>query len=236
MISAIVISFSDHNYIKDCIASLAFVDEVIIVGNIDPIILLELKHHQPIQFVNSEAVDLDQLYKQASLKTTHDWILGLEANHCISKQLSQEIMEARLKTNSKEGFKVKIEYSFMGKLMKFSGYKTSYTTLLFHKKLHNSNAVTRKLKHPIKELYKGFDSHNERLNKKAKLSAKLLYAKNIRPNFIHFLCKPVWEFKTNYIFKLCVLDGKEGFIFAYLKAFNTFKTYLFLWLLYRNLE
>ena len=63
MISAIVISFSDHNYIKDCIDSLAFVDEVIIVGNIDPIILLELKHNQPIQFVNSEAHSETHLFR-----------------------------------------------------------------------------------------------------------------------------------------------------------------------------
>ena len=236
MISAIVISFFDHDAIKDCLASLTFVDEVIIVGKMDAEVVSELKHAKPIQFLESEAVDIDTLIQETRLKTTHDWTIVVEANKSVSKELSQEVNAIILSENHNTIFKVKTNFNFMGKLIKFSGYKTSYTPLFFYKNSLLTNASTQILKHPIDELYLGFDIYNERLTHRSKQEAQLLYTKNIRPNFIHFLCKPIWKTMTNYIFKLGFLDGKEGFVLAYLKGFKVFKTYLFLWLLHRNIE
>ena len=236
MISAIVISFFDHDAIKDCLASLTFVDEVIIIGKMNTKVVSELKHAKPIQFLESEAVDIDILVQEARLKATHDWIIALEANRSVSKELSQEVNAIILNENYNTIFKVKTRFNFMGKLIKFSGYRTSYTPLFFYKKLLQNNAPNKTLKHPIDELYLGFDLYNERLTHTSKQEAQRLYTKNIRPNFIHFLCKPIWKIKTDYILKLGFLDGKEGFVLAYLKGFKVFKTYLFLWLLHRNIE
>ena len=38
------------------------------------------------------------------------------------------------------------------------------------------------------------------------------------------------------IFGLGILDGKEGFILAYVSAFSVFKRYVNLWLLYRKID
>ena len=236
MISAIVISFFDHNYIKKSIASIAFVDEIIIVGKIEPSVLSEIKHKHTIKFIESEFIDFELLLKTASSKASHDWILGLEANQCVSNQLSEEITELTLNTDSSGNYKAKTRFNFMGKLLMFSGYRTRYTPLLFHKKSFNTKTATKKLKHSIEEIYLDFDRYNERLTKKAKLRAQYLYDKKIRPNFFHFSLKPLWELKKIFIFKFGFLDGKEGFVFAYLKAFEEFKTYLFIWLMYRNIE
>ena len=43
--------------------------------------------------------------------------------------------------------------------------------------LLKNNTTTKTLKHPINELYLDFDRYNERLTKKAKQSAQLLYQK-----------------------------------------------------------
>jgi glycosyltransferase involved in cell wall biosynthesis len=96
--------------------------------------------------------------------------------------------------------------------------------------------VSQDVVNSFKEKYLDFDSYNERLTKKAKQRASELFARKKRPNFFHLLWKPLWELKVNFVFKIGFLDGKEGFVFAYLKAFEEFKTYLFLWLMYRNIE
>ena len=93
MISAIVISFYDHNYIKECISSLAFVDDIIIVGKIDSVVLSEIEHKNPVQFIESETLDFDFLFEKTYSKASHDWIVVLEANHCIPVQLAEEITE-----------------------------------------------------------------------------------------------------------------------------------------------
>ena len=54
MISALIISFYDHNYIEECIASLSFVDEIIVIGKIDPVVLSGIEHQNLVQFIESE--------------------------------------------------------------------------------------------------------------------------------------------------------------------------------------
>ena len=43
---------------------------------------------------------------------------------------------------------------------------------------------------------------------------------------IDFIWKPYWTLKR-MCFNLCILDGKQGFILAYLRAFMQPKTYIF---------
>jgi hypothetical protein len=236
MISAFVISFYDHTYIKECIASLGFADEIIIIGKIDSVLLSEIEHKNPVQFIETENPSFDFLLEKAQSKSSHNWILGLEANQYVSKQLTEELTEIATNVDATGNYKVKTRFKFMGSVLRFSGYRASYTSLLVHKNSIKNNTTTKTLKHPINELYLDFDRYNERLTKKAKQSAQLLYQKKKQPNFFHFLWIPLWKLKTTFIFKLGFLDGKKGFIFAYLNAFKEFKTYLFLWLMYRNIE
>ena len=71
MISAIVISFDDHKYLKDCIASVSFVDELIIIGEMEQIVRSELQHSSPIQFIESESVDVYQMTQDARKKASN---------------------------------------------------------------------------------------------------------------------------------------------------------------------
>jgi hypothetical protein len=234
MITAIVFSFNDHKYIKECIASLSFVNEVIIVGKIKPSVLSELKLLFPVQFVESNSIDFKQLTEKARKNATYKWMLTLEANHRISKQLSQELVEITSDAQATGAYSTKTRFNFMGNWISFSGYKTNLKPLLFHanKKLTKSKTLI----HAVEEIYLDFDSYNKRLTEKAKHKAAVLFSQQKKPNFLHFIWKPLWKMKINFIFKLGFLDGKKGFILAYLKAFEEFKTYLFLWLMYRNLE
>ena len=236
MISAIVISFYDHNYIKECISSLAFVDDIIIVGKIDSVVLSEIEHKNPVQFIESETLDFDFLFEKTYSKASHDWIVVLEANHCIPNQSAEEINEIVLNTDSTGNYKAKKRFKFMGEFLKFCGYRSTYISLLVHKNSIKNKTKSKKLKHPIEELYLDFDRYNERQTIKAKQEAQKLYIKNKHPNLFHFLVKPLWKLKKIFLLKLGFLDGKEGFVFAYLNAFKEFKTYLFLWLMYRNIE
>lgn len=236
MISALVISFCDHIYIKECIASLDFVDEIIIIGKNDAEVLSEIEHNNTLQFIESEPLDFYSLLNKAASRASHNWILGLEANHYVSKPLAKELIKISMNVNSPGTYKAKTRFKFMGNVLKFSGYRTSHTPLLVHKDSIKKNTNTKKLKHPLDELYLDFDRYNKRLTKKAKQSARLLYIKKKQPTVFHFLWIPLWKLKTTFIFKLGFLDGKEGFVFAYLNAFKDFKTYLFLWLMYRNIE
>ena len=54
----------------------------------------------------------------------------------------------------------------------------------------------------------------------AKLKALELFNKGKKVNAYHLYIRPVIKFITNYIFRLGILDGKEGFQICYLSAYG----------------
>ena len=189
MVSAIVFSFYDHNYIKDCISSLMFVNEVIIIGKIEQSVLSEIQHPFPVKYIESECTGFNQLTKEAIKKVSYKWIITIEANHCISKQLSQEIIEIVSNEKSSGTYKAKTRYKFMGNSMKYSGYRTSTSPLLSQLKSNDKITSTKILKNFIDEIYLDFDIYNDRLTEKAKQRATELFINKKRPFFLYFFSR-----------------------------------------------
>lgn len=136
----------------------------------------------------------------------------------------------------------------MGKKIKYSGFQTDWVIRLFKKDCgkYNGNLVhetldvngtTAKLKTRVPHhTYKNFDDYTSKLHRYSKLQAQMLYEKGKRPNLIHFFFRPFYRFWHQYLLRLGILDGKEGFILAYINAFSVFKRYVNLWLLYRKIN
>lgn len=70
----------------------------------------------------------------------------------------------------------------------------------------------------------------------AKLKAKELYMKEVKPNIFHFYIKPAYKFLYTYIVRLGILDGKRGAIICYLNAYSVYKRYPYLKQLYKKNE
>ena len=68
----------------------------------------------------------------------------------------------------------------------------------------------------------------------AKLKAKELYMKEVKPNFFHFYVKPTYKFLYKYIVRLGILDGKRGLIICYLNALSVYSRYPYLKELYKS--
>lgn len=234
MISAVVISFNDEAYLEACLKHLTFVHQIIVIGSLDFEVEQKLKKQFDFHFIKNEKDDLSLLFEIATPHCQHDWILGIEANMVISTDLKNEILSKIDPQKKPKIYKAKIQFDFMGKPLKFSGYRRKWTAILWPK--NSRNISLAQLNSKLKTSYLGFDIFSERTTQIAKRKALKLYTKNIKPNMIDFIWKPFWILKKECIFKLCLLDGKQGFVLAYFRAFTQLKTYLFLWLKYRNLE
>jgi hypothetical protein len=234
MISAVVISFNDDAYLKACLKHLSFTSQIIVIGTLDLDVKLRLKNEFDFHFIENEKEDTTSLFNAAKQQCKYDWILGIEATEIIPTELKKEILNVVKNIKAPKTFKAKTQFDFMGKNLKFSGFRTKWKPILWSKK---SNIIgTSQLDSKLRILYLDFDTFSQRTTQIAKRKAMQLYSKNIKPNVIDFIWKPFWTLKKECVFNLCILDGKRGFILAYLRAFMQLKTYLFLWLNYRNLE
>lgn len=248
MISALAITYNEEEHIERFIKSLSFADEIIIVdsNSTDKTITLAEQLNAKVYIR-----DFDNFSAQKNFaleKASHDWIVFFDLDELISDELATEIHFKISTETDVSAYKVKRNFYFMGKHIKFSGFQNDAVVRVFKKSgctygnnlVHETlevNGTTETLKNKSDHYtYKNFDDYNEKLTRYSKLQAESLYLKNKRPKFYHFLFRPLWRLFHQYIIKLGFLDGKEGFILAYLSAFAVFKRYLFLWTKYRNID
>ena len=247
-ISALAITLNEANNIESYVKSFWFADEIIIVDSFstDETVSLASKHDKVT--VYKRKFDNFSAQKNFAIsKAKNDWVTFFDLDEEVTEPLAKEILNVA-KNPKAIAYFVKRDYNFMGREIKFSGFQTDYVIRFFNKKncRYNSNLVhetidadgiTAKFKNTSPHYtYKSFDHYTGKLHQYSELQAQMLYEKGMKPNLYHFLFRPWYRFWHQYLIRLGILDGKEGFILAYVSAFSVFKRYINLWLLYRKID
>lgn len=247
-ISALAITLNEADNIEAYIESLWFADEIIIVDSFSTDGTVELAKKNPRVIVYQRPFNNFSEQKNFAIsKAKNDWVTFFDPDEQVTKDLSAEIVRT-LKNPKAIGYFVKRDYYFMGKLLKYSGIQNDYIIRIFNRNFcrYNSNLVhelliangkTQRLKsHLPHHTYKSFDDYTAKMHHYSQLQSVMLYEKGKKPTPYHFFFRPFYRFGYQFFFRLGFLDGKEGFIHAYLNAFSVFKRYVNLWLLYRKID
>ncbi|MBT8256204.1 MAG: glycosyltransferase family 2 protein, partial [Bacteroidia bacterium] len=245
---ALAITLNEAEHLEQFIKSLWFVDEIIIVDSFseDDTVAIASKFDK-VTVVQREFDNFSDQKNFAISQASSEWLVFFDPDEEISREMGEEIL-ATLQDPKAMAYAVKRELYFMGKRIKYSGFQTDWVIRLFHKEYgrYNGNLVhetlmvsgtTAKLKTRLPHhTYKSFDNYTAKLHRYSALQARMMYEKRKRPNLFHFLFRPLYRFWHQYLLRLGILDGKEGFILAYINAFSVFKRYVNLWLLYRKIQ
>lgn len=247
-ISAVIITLNEQKALPAFLESLWFAHEIIVLDSYSTDNTVAVaKENKKVKVFERTFDDFASQKNAAISKASHDWIVFFDPDEKITKQLSQEIINT-LKDPKAIAYYVKREFYFMGKKIKFSGLQNDHVIRLFNKNYcsYNQNLVhevmqanggTATLKNKLPHYsYSSFDNYTAKMHHYSALKAKMLYNKAVQPKLYHFFFRPWWRFVNQYFFKLGILDGKRGFILAYVSAFSVFKRYVNLWLLYRNIK
>ena len=228
--------------------SLWFADEIIIVDShsTDETRTIAAKHEKVK--VYKRAFDNFSAQKNFALsKAANDWVVFFDLDEEVTKELSEEIVKEFQNTKA-VAYEVNRDFHFMGKRIKYSGLQNDRVVRFFNKKYcsYNANLVhetlevkgeTSVLQHHLPHhTYKTFDAYTAKMHRYSALQAQMLYEKKKKPTLFHFLFRPFYRFWHQFVIRLGFLDGKEGFILAYVSAFSVFKRYVNLWLLYRKID
>jgi glycosyltransferase involved in cell wall biosynthesis len=247
-ISALAITLNEAHNIEGYLNSLWFADEIVIVDSFssDETVALASKNKK-VRVYQRTFENFSAQKNFALSKARHPWVTFFDLDEEVTPALAEEIVA--ISKNAKAiAFFVKREFHFMGKRIKYSGLQHDYVVRFFNKEhcRYNANLVhetldtdgpTETLKNTLPHYtYKSFDDYTAKAHRYSELQAEMLYKKGVRPTYYHFLFRPFYRFWNQFIFRLGILDGKEGFILAYVSAFSVFKRYVNLWLRYRKLD
>ncbi len=247
MISAVVLTKNEEKSILDCLESLSWCDEIIIVDDNSEDRTVEISKKMGASvFVN----DLDENFSaQRNFgleKASGKWVLFVDADERIPKELRIEI-QTKIKNRDVDAYLIKRTDFIWGKKLKYGETGNIYLMRLARKnsgkwegRVHEEWKIKRKVStlknhldhypHPtISEFL--FD-----INFYTDLRVKDLFEKGVRSEFISILFYPGAKFLSNYFLKLGFLDGVRGLTFAIMMSFHSFLVRGKLWLLWAKQE
>lgn len=241
-LSVIVITKNEEHNIVDCLGSVRWANEIVVVDSQseDETAKLALQYSQKVYvkpwtgFAASKNFALQQC--------TGDWILWLDADERVTNALSEEI-QALLKQDIRgiDGYEISRKAFFLGKWIKHCGWYPGYVIRLFRresgqwsdKKVHEHldlKGATGRLNADLlhytdPDLWHYFD----KFNRYTTLAAEELAAKGERFRLSQLVVRPVWLFIRMYFVRFGFLDGMRGLILCVLSSCYVFTKYAKLW-------
>ena len=246
-LSVIVITRNEAANIADCLDSLRFCDERIVVdcGSTDDTVAIAQAKGARTVFHEWSGFGAQKNF--ALSLVTGDWVLSLDADERVTPELAQAI-DAALNEGSVDGCEFPRLSSFCGRPMRHSGWYPDYVLRLFrrgkgrftdvivHERLVCSGVV-RKLSpplihHPVRRL----EDALSRVDRYSTDSATALVAAGRRVSFMTGIGHGLASFLRAYILRAGFLDGAEGFLLAVANAEGSYYRYMKVWLATRRRE
>jgi glycosyltransferase involved in cell wall biosynthesis len=243
-LSAIVINRDEAANIGDCLDTLSFCDECIVVdcGSGDGTVDIargkgaRVEHHDWNGFGAQKNFALSL--------ATGEWVLSIDADERVTPELAEAIAAAMGDTGT-SGFELPRVSSFCGRPMRHSGWFPDYVLRLFrrgkgrfddalvHERVICDGTVKRLGKplihHPVLKL----EDALSRMDRYSTAGAQTLAASGRKVSFLTGIAHGFFAFLKSYVFRLGFLDGAEGFLLAVANAEGSYYRYMKAWVAQR---
>lgn len=248
-LSVVVITYNEIEYISDCINSILFADEIIVVDSYSKDGTWEfLQSHPKIKAIQHPFENFTKQKSFALEQASNDWIYFFDADERVTPSLQKEIINTINSNNTADAYWNYRSFMFKNKRLYFSGWQTDKIQRLFKKSkcsFINDRIVHEVLKvdgteGKLKEKlihysYKNYDDYKGKMIKYGQLKAQEELKKGKKWTVFHQYLRPTWKFINHYLIRLGILDGNKGIIICYLNALGVFERYKEIKRLGRNL-
>ncbi len=237
MLSVVIITLNEEAKIKDCLESVAWADEIVLVDSFSKDNTVEIARNYTDKIYQREFAGFGDQKNFALSKASGDWILAIDADERVTSELQEEIK--RTLTNSRAcGYYMPRKSYFSGKWIKHCGWWPDYLLRLFRRDcgrfsdrlVHEAVQVdgpTVKLKNPVE--HHPFFSVSDLIKKAdtySTLGAKVMLAEGKSSSSCHALTHSAFGFFKTYLLKLGILDGWRGLAIAFSNAAGVFYRYM----------
>ena len=241
-ISAVVITKNEEENIKDCLVSLSFCDEVIIIddNSIDKTTSIAKKLGVKVfkKKLNDNFADQRNF---ALSKAKNEWVLFVDADERVSKILAGEIKVA-VKNGKVNGYYIRRKDFLWGKEIGYGEIGSTRFLRLARKNkgkwergVHEKWIIEGKtfiLKHHILHFpHRTIGEFIKHIDHFSTLHAEENIKEGKNTSLFKILFMPFAHFIRNYILRLGFLDGMRGFIIAFLMSFHSFLSWAKMYLL-----
>lgn len=244
-ISTVVLTRNEEKNIKECLEGLKWCDEVIVIddNSTDKTVSIAKKEGAKV-FARALEGDFSSQRNFGLEKASFDWILFVDADERIGRELAEEIKTRLNKGNLPSGFYLKRRDFFAGKWLKY-GETVSVKLLRLGRRgsgvwkrevdeIWDIGGEKGETKTPLNHYsHPDLSGFLTSINERSTLNARVFYNEGKKLNLFEWL-KPGAKFFQNYILRLGFLDGTAGFVFAVLMSLHSFLVRGKLYLIWRR--
>lgn len=235
-LSVIIITKNEAANIRDCLASVAFADEIVLVdsGSTDATIAIarELGAHV---FEFKDWPGFGAQKNRALHFASHDWVFSIDADERVTPELQAELLAAM--QGEFDGYFVPRLSQFCGKFIHHCGWYPDYVLRLFkksharfsddvvheHVELQGRSAKLRK--DLLHYTYLSKADVARKTLQYAKAGAEKSFARGKRASALDAPVRGGWAFIRTYVLRAGFLDGTAGYQIARMNAQTTYLKY-----------
>lgn len=233
-LSVVIIALNEEKNIARAINSVReWVDEVFVYDSGSTDKTIEIAKSLGATVRSGDWLGFGKTKKIATELAKNDWILSVDSDEEVSRELQQEILSRFESLNPQLAYKVPRLSFYLKRWIKHGGWYPDLQIRLFNKIYSNWDEKDIHEKVQAK-LYENLSSHLNHYvfrdiehqvatnNKYSSLQAAEMLKKSKKFCWFHFLTKPFVKFIECYFLKLGFLDGWAGFVIAKSAAYSVF--------------
>lgn len=240
-LSVIIITLNEARHIADCLDSVGFADEVIVVdsGSTDGTRDIAQARGAKVT-LTADWPGFGRQKNRALDLATSDWVLSIDADERVTPELAAEIQDVLRAAGpgvAASAYRIARLSNFGGRWIRHSGWWPDHVLRLFkrgtarfkdvavHESVVTGQPVATLESHFLHYPYASLEQFIAKINHYSSEAAAMMHARGKRTSVLGAWGHAVWTFVRIYLLRKGFLDGKEGFILAVMGAAGSFFRY-----------
>ena len=241
-ISAVITTFNEERNIADCIESLLWCDEVVVVDSFSTDRTPEIaRAYEKVRLLQRPYMGSASQKNWSMDQTQYEWILIFDADERCTPELQTEITALLAAGPETEAYTIKRRVYFMDRVIRFSGWQHDrvvrllrrgagrYPNKRVHADMQTKGPAPVLASHMLHYMIDSFQQYLPRIVTYGYWGAAQGWKTGHKSGLTEVFGRPVWRFLRMYVLQFGFLDGMAGLVFCMLQAFGTYLKWAVLW-------
>ncbi|AXS78706.1 glycosyltransferase family 2 protein [Dechloromonas sp. HYN0024] len=232
-LSVVVITKNEAHCIGDCLRSVSFADEVIVLDSGSSDKTVEICRGLGARVEVTDWPGFGPQKNRALDFARGNWVLSLDADEAVTDALREEILQV-MEAGVSNVYMMPRLSSYLGRPMRHSGWWPDYVARLFrrgsarfspdlvHEKLVFSERPGHLRAHLEHEAFTSLEEVIDKMNRYSSAGAEMARQKGRGSSLGLAVLKGLVAFLRTYVIRAGFLDGREGFMLAVSNAEGTY--------------
>ena len=235
-LSAVIITKNAASQLGESIASLDFVDEILVVDSGSTDGTRELAMSKGARVIERAWLGFGPQKQFAVSQARNDWVVCIDADERVSPELRESILR-ELANPRANVYEFPRRNKFMGRYLRHGEGYPDWSRRLFHRDhamwsddaVHEQVLTSERMERLSGDLLhdsaESLERYLEKQDRYTTLQAERMVAAGERPSVARMLASPLVRFVKFYVFRLGFLDGVPGLVHIAIGCRNSFQKY-----------